>query len=288
MRCLRPAYVAHGERQGLYRCGKCYHCRVVRQRHWVYRLSGELATSVDARFLTLTYSDEHMPRCGSVGVLIKDHVQRYLKRVRKQLRDVEVRYFAAGEYGEKTNRPHYHIVMFFDCQLTEEMKRFLSSCWDYGFVQDLPVREEALAYVAGYVSKKLLSGGHDDVDRPAEFFVSSKGIGGEWFRQSMYELLASGVFRTAVVLPRYYLSILDEYYPDIAAGMRDSADWHAEIALADRILEIAPQYGGRLFDELDANEKIDVIQKIALRSYEEYDLVQSERKTKIFTEVTNE
>lgn len=288
MRCLRPAYVAYGDRQGLYRCGKCYHCRVVRQRHWVYRLSGELATSVDARFLTLTYNDEHMPRCGSVGVLIKDHVQRYLKRVRKQLQGIDVRYFAAGEYGEKTGRPHYHIVMFFDSQLSDEMKLSLTRCWEYGFVQDLPVRQEALAYVAGYVSKKLLSAAHDDVDRPAEFFVSSKGIGGEWFRENLYEMLASGVFRTAVVLPRYYINVLESYYPDIAAGMRANAEWRAEIALADRILELAPTYGGRLFEQLDADEKIDVIQKIALRSYEEYDLVQSDRKSKMYVEVTNE
>lgn len=288
MRCLRPSYVPYGDKQGLYRCGKCYHCRVVRQRHWVYRLSGELATSVDARFLTLTYNDECMPRCGTVAVLLKDHVQRYFKRVRKHLQGVDVRYFSCGEYGEKSGRPHYHIVMFFDCHLTDEMQLFLKTCWEYGFVQDLPVRQTGLAYVAGYVSKKLLSSARDDVDRPAEFFVSSKGIGGEWFRENLYEMLAAGVFRNAAVLPRYYLDIVDEYYPDVAAGMRANAEWRAEIALADHILELAPAYGGRLFEQLDPDEKLDVVQKIALRSYEEYEIVRSERKNKIYVELTHE
>ena len=62
-------------------------------------------------FLTLTFDDLHLPASGSVNV--RD-VQLFLKRFRKALtyRNMKIRFFACGEYGDKNLRPHYHLIIF--------------------------------------------------------------------------------------------------------------------------------------------------------------------------------
>ncbi len=72
--------------------------------------------------MTLTYDDEHLPindYVDSDGVihgkptLRKRDVQLFLKRLRKNYKyDNHIKYFCCGEYGGKTFRPHYHLIIF--------------------------------------------------------------------------------------------------------------------------------------------------------------------------------
>lgn len=92
---------------------------------------------------TLTYDDDHLP-----PTLEKRHLQLFFKRLRK-LR--KVRFLACGEYGEITYRPHYHAILYG----IEYGDAAVQKAWPYGFAQTHVLRDEAIAYVAGYVSKKL-------------------------------------------------------------------------------------------------------------------------------------
>ena len=85
----------------------------------------ELKTAWNAIFLTLTYDDAHLefapyvdPETGEVShrpVLVPEQLQKYLKRIRRAAErrgaPAHIRFFACGEYGEDTERPHYHVIL---------------------------------------------------------------------------------------------------------------------------------------------------------------------------------
>ena len=59
-------------------------------------------------YITLTYNDDHLPANGS---LQPRDLQLFWKRLRKA-RTPGIRYYACGEYGDQTARPHYHAIIF--------------------------------------------------------------------------------------------------------------------------------------------------------------------------------
>ena len=83
-------------------CGKCVACRQNHARAWSFRCLAELqCTSKPSWFLTITYDDAHNP-----NVLSKRDLQLFNKRLRKAYGPF--RFFACGEYGDGTHRPHYN------------------------------------------------------------------------------------------------------------------------------------------------------------------------------------
>jgi len=88
-------------------CGGCFGCRLSRASSWVARLYGESLSHEASSFLTLTYDDEHLPPFG--GLRYED-LQETFRRMRRT--GLQFRFFAVGEYGDRTLRPHYHVLMF--------------------------------------------------------------------------------------------------------------------------------------------------------------------------------
>ena len=43
--------------------------------------------------------------------LQKSDLQKFFKRLRKKTHE-KISYYAVGEYGDNTQRPHYHIILF--------------------------------------------------------------------------------------------------------------------------------------------------------------------------------
>ena len=82
----------------------------------------ELQYHDSAYFVTLTYDDFHIPKAyypdpetGEVHTsytLCKRDFQLWMKRLRKKFSDDKIRFFACGEYGGQTKRPHYHAIVF--------------------------------------------------------------------------------------------------------------------------------------------------------------------------------
>jgi hypothetical protein len=123
--------------------------------------------STRSTFTTLTYRDEDLPQGGG---LRKIHVQNYLQSLRNS-KIGKIRYFAVGEYGEKTMRPHYHLALFgVDPYQFDEV---LSEKWPYGHVKNGEVTAASAAYCAGYCTKKLAE--KEIVPgQPEEFHLASK------------------------------------------------------------------------------------------------------------------
>lgn len=129
--------------------------------------------SPDAVFLTLTYREEDLP---DENRLCKRDLQRFIKAIRNKFRGRKrpIRYYACGEYGERTHRPHYHAIVFgvYQHEIPE-----ISQLWLYGGVCAGTCTPESIQYVAGYVCKKLSK--KDDPKCAKEFAIMSlkPGIG---------------------------------------------------------------------------------------------------------------
>lgn len=144
-------------------CLRCIGCRLEYSRQWALRCMHEAQLHEENCFLTLTYDDEHLPSNGS---LVPRDLTLFWKRLRKWLDGERVKYFACGEYGERTSRPHYHACVFGvdfpDKQLHKEVNgnrlyrsAALERLWGNGACMSGAVTFESAAYVARYVTKKV-------------------------------------------------------------------------------------------------------------------------------------
>lgn len=124
----------------------------------------EAAQYSDNCFLTLTYDDDHLPTDMSVSPRV---IQLFMKRLRKKWPN-KIRYFACGEYGDQTMRPHYHIAVFNlpTCErgITRFSKTAQSCCaicdlvketWGNGNIMIGTLEPKSIAYIAGYITKKM-------------------------------------------------------------------------------------------------------------------------------------
>lgn len=127
-------------------CGNCLGCRKQHAQGWALRCQLELQQHNAAVFATLTYDDAHKP-----VTLAKRHLQLWLKRLRFHT-DQRIRFFATGEYGERTQRPHYHAILY---GVSEREASRLEETWAQGHVRTYPATPANIAYTAGYCSKKI-------------------------------------------------------------------------------------------------------------------------------------
>jgi len=147
-------------------CGQCFPCRINRRRVWTHRLMLESLVHGDSTFGTLTYAPEHLPAGGN---LVPEHLRNFLKRLRFEISPRRLRFYAVGEYGDKSWRPHYHLALFGVSIAETEMVRRV---WGFGHVMLGDLTTSSAQYIAGYVTKKMtnskdsrLSGRHPEFAR---------------------------------------------------------------------------------------------------------------------------
>jgi hypothetical protein len=213
-------------------CGQCIGCRLERSRQWAVRCMHECSLSDHNCFITLTYDDAHLPPGGSLRY--RDF-QLFMKRLRRMHPDRRVRFFVAGEYGDKLSRPHYHACLFnFDFADKKVLSRSsrgghelaisgeLSRLWAFGLHSIGAVTFDSAAYVARYCLKKVtgdprLKELHYGLRAP-EFACMSRrpGIGADWFARYPTDVrdgfvVVNGVKARA---PRFYDRLLAIARPD--------------------------------------------------------------------------
>jgi len=141
----------------------------------------------EAAFLTMTYNDQHLPPGGSLD---HKHVQLFIKRLRKHVSrlnqkanagrsddnskpiekiEPKLRYYMCGEYGDKTNRAHYHMCLYGWAPKDQKYwstsgskikskiytSETLDKIWKKGNCYIGEVTFESAAYVARYIMKKI-------------------------------------------------------------------------------------------------------------------------------------
>lgn len=248
-------------------CGSCIGCRTARALQWARRCVHEASEFADNTFVTLTYSEEHVPADGS---LVPRALQLFLKRLRRRAgrpaprgasslhpvisdRSRSIRFFACGEYGDRYGRPHYHALLF-NCGFRDRYlvgkdlyeSPTLASLWPSGRAVLGAVTAASANYVAQYSLKKLSTVACDSdgvVRHPVFLRMSLKpGIGANWlsrFRADLQHgyLVADG-HRQAI--PRAYkarLSILDPQLLELLdfRAHQFRVSLHSDKGLPDRL-----------------------------------------------------
>lgn len=241
-------------------CQQCLGCRIDYSKHWADRIVMEslLYPEHTNFFLTLTYSDDFLYKnytgesfeylvdgCYqtiNAATLAPDDLQLFMKRLREYFSRVYhhdgIRFYAVGEYGSRTRRPHYHICCFnLPIQdLTFFARNFradtlynspvIESLWGKGYVVIGELNWESAAYTARYVTKKFK--GKQAADFYAsvgnvlpEFSRSSNrpGIAAQFFDKNKVEIykydrvqLPSSEKRYgSTTVPRYFDKLLEKY-----------------------------------------------------------------------------
>lgn len=114
MQCINPLSIPRPGGEGnkdrvVVPCGQCFACLTNRREEWAVRLLEEQKANNYSQFLTLTYDDKNLTYGEKYPTLVLEDLQKFIKRLRKKSK---FRYYAVGEYGTKTQRPHYHLITF--------------------------------------------------------------------------------------------------------------------------------------------------------------------------------
>lgn len=107
-----------------------------------------------------------------IAVLVNRHLQLFIKRFRKyvsQHYNEKIRYYAVGEYGVQSLRPHWHIIFFYSSpdlardfedvlqfgtvQRPIQTPVFLRSLWKFGYIDSKQTDGKAYFYISSYVNK---------------------------------------------------------------------------------------------------------------------------------------
>lgn len=241
-------------------CNHCVECRLHFSRSWATRMMLEQQYHEQSWFITLTYDDKHIPlsyypdpdtgEAMPVQTLEKKALQDFMKRLRDHYSRLtggdKLRYYAVGEYGDSSHRPHYHLVVF-GLNLSEKdlthlknsalgfpyyASKLVESCWTFGYSMVCAVTWESCAYVARYCMKKL-SGDFKDFYQAfniqPEFSLMSRKPG---IARLYYEDHKSDIYKYDEIFlsttsggmkskpPRYFDQLFDIDDPELLAEVK--------------------------------------------------------------------
>lgn len=232
MQCLNPKYLP--QRDLTVPCGSCGFCLATRKSDWSTRLEYEARKWLDSKFVTLTYADNELYYLNGISQLHKPHFQNYFKRLRKA--GYKLRYFLVGEYGSKTYRPHYHIILF-----SNVPEDFLRKEWPHGHVHIGQVEQASIAYCLKYVVNGRGKGMRFGRVRPFATMSRKPGIGANYLSPQMKAWHLSGRKNYVDIngqkrhLPRYYKEKIFSKIDRVRIAVRDQKK--AEDDLRRRLLQ---------------------------------------------------
>lgn len=189
-------------------CGKCHACLTNKREEWTIRILEEAKSYLKCCFITLTINDNNIVYGATEPTLVKNDIVLFMKRLRKRL-NFPIRFYCVGEYGTKTRRPHYHLMIF---GLDYSHFHLILKSWvnletsepiglvDYG---DLNVR------TASYIAKYHVNRTKYPEGSSPPFVLMSKGIGRAYVKKmrNYHKSIDNGFyqhFEFRKALPRYY------------------------------------------------------------------------------------
>lgn len=239
MKCLYPQEKKVVNRHTTYtinhRCGQCKACRITRREEVGARIFLESLMYRDkAAFVTLTYDSENMPENGS---LVKKDVRRFGQNLRRLVPDHEVSTVLVGEYGDESQRAHYHLAIYgiplnvaYDEKMPKYRQKYRQVCkkrhhrpvdfpgyeklclraWKYRGHASIGLIEVASAkYIGGYATKKLTANKSEPEGCIPEFVT--------WSRKKAVGKVAAQYIADSLLSRKCY----PMEYPNMARG----PDW---------------------------------------------------------------
>jgi len=244
-------------------CGKCISCRLEYARQTAIRCTHEASTWPENCFLTLTYNDQNL----GDNKLNYQHIQKFMKGLRnsrfsellnemfpslpqkeqrtqwnqlpqerkKELYEkIQTSVFVAGEYGARTKRAHWHLLIF-NWRPKDSSPKYtsergdkvytadsLGELWPYGNSEFGDLTFESAGYCARYAAKKLVHGKDQEHEyKPICKRSSKNAIGKRWIEKNWKDCFTNGylIFHKGneyikCGIPRYYEKWLQKYQPE--------------------------------------------------------------------------
>lgn len=141
-------------------CGKCMECMKKKARDWQIRIAEECRNRNDAKFITLTFSNEAIERIEKVleyeeerdgnkdNAIVKKAIRLFLERWRKKYKK-SVKHWFTTELGEENDRIHLHGIIW-----TDKTREEINERWGYGRTWTGEyVNEITINYITKYMSK---------------------------------------------------------------------------------------------------------------------------------------
>lgn len=193
--CLRPIHITNNTTS--FRptdavefdapCGECEECRNLRRREYEFRTFVEMVHNAEKGWIncfgTLTYKPECLPTSTvyphygeplTIECFSRSDISKLFNKLRKHLYKKfgvkGIKYIVVTEYGDSTQRPHYHFqISVPPCVSAEYLHKWIQENWKLGFIMprvytggydkkgyyhnpfETPVT--AIYKVAGYISK---------------------------------------------------------------------------------------------------------------------------------------
>lgn len=220
-------------------CQICNFCLQRRASDWAIRLHHHLKANINGYFLTLTYDQEHLPHVGNTygrfvrpslhrkhlaqfHKLVKQYQNRLLRKLWKRegwTADIihltlhtayKVSYYAAPEYGSRTQRPHYHTLLF---NIHPKVIRDIvarGKVWKHGHVHLGNIADASIMYTTKYVIDRGEEWNDPTDNREKGKAMMSKGLGKTYLSKEMiawhredtrFYTIINGIKKG---LPRYY------------------------------------------------------------------------------------
>lgn len=242
-------------------CRKCINCQLNRSQEWAIRntLESKDYDKNQCLFITLTYDNDNVShlKCkvinknnGKSSVVLslrKLDLQHFIKKLRNVFNDKKIRFFACGEYGGITLRPHYHILLYglsiddikvkhykdksysFEEKYETKNGVFYYSelleheIWSKGFVDLSTFSTFTASYVSRYCTKKA-----GDIKK-LQHFVFENGF------QDVFNLMST----KPGIAKNYFIKNMDKIYKD------DEFLYHFD----DKTIKLKPfAYFDKLYD----------------------------------------
>lgn len=187
--CVAPIMLKNGLTVG---CGKCLSCLSVRRNDWSARLQLHSEQfEYMPFFICLTYDNDHLIYGSEDAILYKRDLQLFVKRLKDRYKTYNGKfsYFACGEYGDKFDRPHYHLLLFGLDELHKVFEKSVSqvedvfrSLWTDKQGNLIGRVDVGIADFGGihYVTKYVVKDGDDPTGEQKPFVLCSHGIGKNW------------------------------------------------------------------------------------------------------------
>ena len=228
-------------------CNKCTGCCLDYENQWAIRALHEAQIfeqrGLESWFISPTFEDKYLRTDMSL-----DHSEWQLFRRRVAKEFPLFRFLMCGEYGPRTNRPHFHAVGF-GLNLPDAVYAYgekgeeqyesdtLNRLWGRGFIHAAPVTIKSARYPARYLLKDRQKRWQDDYEyydparcqvykRKPPYALASRnprGLGFDWFQKYWRDVYPSdqvvfdgGIYRP----PKYYDKLLQEFHPGVYAEVK--------------------------------------------------------------------
>lgn len=210
-------------------CNHCYACKLNKSAQKATEATLESYYYSDNYFITLTYDNENLPYKQEIQIkernsddiityfndsdlhptLIPEHIKTFNNSLRKhfeRLGHTGIKVIYCGEYGEETERPHYHEILincpinpkyFYDFHIDTNFKthwktKEISDIWGKGMIDVAESEWSTVAYVARYCMKGITDlhtkEEYYNMAMYPEFMRSSINLGKRYYEEHKNEI----------------------------------------------------------------------------------------------------